>query len=178
MRINARILISLALLVFCIVPAMGQVVINEIMYNSLPGPGGLDVEYVEIYNVGVETVNLNGWYMVDDDPAHPHCQLVGSLAPGAYMVIVADLTLFAQQYPGISNININGFDSGGNGFGLGNSSDSVNIHDDLGQLVDTVAYEDGGPWPGSADGGGPSLELLDFLLDNSLPESWDPSLYD
>jgi hypothetical protein len=35
-----------------------------------------------------------------------------------------------------------------------------------------VSYLDAAPWPGTPDGTGPSLELVDLLSDNSLPENW------
>ena len=46
-------------------------------------------------------------------------------------------------------------------------------------VVDFVDYEDGindyGDWGTSHDGGGPSLELVDYNSDNSLAENWQSS---
>jgi hypothetical protein len=39
-----------------------------------------------------------------------------------------------------------------------------------------VNYSDLPPWPPEADGQGPTLELIDYLSDNSLPESWAASM--
>ena len=159
-------------------PAHGQIVINEIMYNSLTGVGGQDVEYVELINTGTSSINLDGWYLLDDDLAHPRCYLAGTLDGGEILVVAADLVYFSLQYPTVTNVNINGFDPGGLGFGLGNSGDTVQLFDSFSTSIDAVTYDDGLLWPGSPDGNGPSLELLNPLLDNSLPTSWDPSLAD
>ena len=39
-------------------------------------------------------------------------------------------------------------------------------------------YDDGGDWPSSPDGDGPSLELIDPTLDNTLAENWQASYVD
>ena len=49
------------------------------------------------------------------------------------------------------------------------------MFDDLGSLVDIVEYDDDLPWPIEADGLGPTLELKNPSLDNSLPENWSAS---
>jgi hypothetical protein len=154
-------------------PATAGVVINEIMYNSSFDP---DIEYIELTNTGPAAVNLGDWYLLDSDLGHPKCYLAGTLGVGQYLVVAADVTLFAAQFPGVSNLNPLGFDPAGLGFGLGNTSDTVNLFDDDDLLVDTVTYQDRGDWPTSADGTGPSLELVNPFLDNTLPSSWDPSL--
>ncbi len=153
--------------------AHADIVINEIMYNS---PGSPDVEWIELHNSGLAMVELDDFYFIDSDPTHPHCNLTGDLAPGEYFLVVGDLTAFAAQYPGVGPLNINGFDSAGTGFGLSNSGEAIFLYDDDGILVDTVAYEDGGTWPGSPDGDGPTLELVNPGLDNSNSTAWDPSL--
>ena len=42
-------------------------------------------------------------------------------------------------------------------------------------LIDSLEYDDTDPWPSESDGSGPTLELLNPLLDNSLPSSWSYS---
>jgi hypothetical protein len=153
--------------------ASAAVVINEIMYNS---PGLPDVEWVELYNSGDIAVELDDWYLLDDNAIHPICLLSGVLLPGNYLVVVGDFTLFNARYPGVTNTNINAFDPGGAGFGLGNTSDSVLLYDDDGMLRDNVTYFESGDWPGSADGDGPSLELVSPYLENNVGSAWDPSL--
>jgi len=60
--------------------------------------------------------------------------------------------------------------------GLRNSGESLRLQNANGQKVDEVSYSDTSPWPTLPDGKGPSLELIYWTLDNSLPGSWDSSM--
>jgi len=144
------------------------------MYNS---PGD-DIEYVELYNISDAAVNVTGWHILDDNDSHDPCPLSGVIDPGEYLVIAGDFTLFYSRYQGVFSINPNTFDAGGNGWSLGNGGDGVRLFDAENVLHDSVRYNDGGLWPGSADGNGPSIELINPLLDNELAINWDPSSQD
>jgi len=152
----------------------GEIVINEIMYNA----DGSDVEYVELYNNGSSAVNLSSWYILDDNDSHTHCVLSGNLAAGAYLVIPGNYTIFQVAYPSVSNVLTTGFSSGSDAWALGNGGDAVRLFNASGELVDIVAYDDEGDWPNGADGGGPSLELLNPGYDNSAATSWRSSSTD
>jgi hypothetical protein len=155
------------------VSARADIVINEIMYNSIESP---DVEYVELYNNGAAAIDMAGWYLLDSDPLHGKCYLVGELQPGGYLVVAGFISTFQAKYPGVTNLNANQFDNAaGTGFSLGNSGDSVRVFDDVGIVQDFTAYDDLAPWPTAANGTGPSLELVYPGLDNSLPSSWAAS---
>ena len=154
-------------------PARASVVINEIMYNSNFSP---DIEYIELYNTGPAAQNLVDWYLLDNSNAHPHCNLTGTLAVGHYLVVAADTALFHARFPGLANLNPNGFDTGGTGFGLGNSGDQVRLFDDDGHIRDSVAYLPSGDWPADANGHGPTLELVNPLLDNTVGTNWLASI--
>lgn len=171
-----KILVSSMLVWFALftLNVSAQIVINEIMYNS----DGTDVEFIELYNASSQNINLNGWAVLDDNDAHAPCPLNGTLAAGDYWVVVGDRVLFGAVYPTVSNINESTFDPNGTGWALGNNGDAVRLFDDNNALHDIVVFEDGGDWPGNADGNGPSLELLHPNLDNALPTSWDPSSVD
>ena len=147
-------------------PARASVVINEIMYNSSFSP---DIEFIELYNTGPAAQNLVDWYLLDNSNAHPHCNLVGTLAVGHYLVVAADTALFRARFPSVTNLNPNGFEPG---FGLGNSGDQVRLFDDNDHIRDSVAYLPSGDWPAAANGHGPSLELVNPLLDNTIGTNW------
>jgi hypothetical protein len=157
------------------VSARADVVINEIMYNSIEPT---DVEYIELYNSGPVAVDLTNWNLLDADPLHNRCYLVGTLQPGAYLVVAGFLSTFQAKYPGVTNVNPNPFDSAtvGAGWALGNGGDNVRLFDPVGVLMDFVNYDDVPPWPTAAAGTGPSLELIFPGLDNSLPSSWSASV--
>jgi hypothetical protein len=145
-----------------------DIIINEIMYNT----PGVDNEWCELYNRGDEVVDLEGFYLLDDnDAATPMVISAGySIAPGQYFTISLELLqppLFFEP------------DFVGNpAWSLGNGGDALRLFHPSGQLVNGVYYDDGGEWPSAPDGSGPSLSLLDTSLDNSLAENWAASTQD
>ena len=62
--------------------ASAAIVINEIMYNSIGTP---DIEWIELYNDADTAVDLTGWYLLDSDPTHEPCYLVGLLGGHEYL---------------------------------------------------------------------------------------------
>lgn len=153
--------------------AADKIVINEIMYNSQ----GADVEFIELVNVSGASIDLSGWSIVDDNDDHPKCQLSGTLAANAYIVVVGDKAAFSAVHPDVQNVNVNDYNPNDTGWALGNNGDTIRLFENN-VLHDSVQYNDGGGWPSSPDGGGPSLELLHPSLDNNELSSWDPSLND
>ncbi len=174
MKKNFPLIVMLFFLIIQIVSAQNNIVINEIMYNS----SGDDVEFIELYNASGTTQNLQNWYLLDDNNEHEKCLIEWSMSPGEYLIVAADINNFKLKYPGVLNINTNDFDNGGIGWSLGNGGDAIRLFDNSDILQDSITYSDGGEWPSSPDGNGPSLELLNPALDNSLPTSWDPSSVD
>ncbi len=147
----------------------GDIVINEIMYNS----AGDDTEYVEIYNNTDRLIDLSNWIFKDNDNNHAFVFPQGtSLASHAYLVICQDTNKVKEKY-GISGNLIGNFS-----FGLNNSGDQTRLFNQNMILEDSVQYDDSDPWPTAADGNGPSLELKNPDYDNSLAENWDASTGD
>jgi len=58
---------------------------------------------------------------------------------------------------------------------LSNSGDEIILGNQFGETVDSVKYNDTPPWPPLANGSGPSLELINPNLDNSLAINWEAS---
>ena len=92
----------------------------------------------------------------------------GSFCPGRRNCKLKNIVEGIENYYGISGC---GQFSGA----LGNSGELVQLSDSSGNLIDEVQYDDGGDWVSSPDGGGPSLELTNPNLDNSLPQNWQAS---
>ena len=88
------------------------------------------------------------------------------LLPDQYLVFCKDTSSFKTFYPDIDHY------FGDLGFGLGRSNDYVRLFDSSKLLVDEVNYNDAGSWPAEADGNGPTLELINPSLDNTLGENW------
>ena len=83
--------VGMLFLILIIGPELrGEVILNEIMYN----PEGADyyTEYIELYNSGIEVVNLAGWMISDGEGTD---SLIGgpgvdslSLSPGGYALVL------------------------------------------------------------------------------------------
>ena len=141
-----------------------DIVINEIMYKP-PDTQGKG-EYVELFNRGKQTVNLNEWVLTGgiDFIFPPNTKLKA----GDYLVIAADAGLLRSFH---GAINVLGNFTGK----LSNDGDHLRLLDAKGNLVDEVDYETGGDWPELAAGRGSSLELLHTDMDNRLSSAWAAS---
>lgn len=143
-----------------------DLVITEIMYNS---PGD-DEEWIEIYNKGTSSVDMTGFYILDDDPAHvsnPITLPAGSTIAAGGRFTVENATFGA--FPFVPN-----YDGSGK-FSFGNTTDQVKLYHRYGQLIDSVKYFDSSPWPTGPDGGGSSLTFCDPSQDNSVATYWSAS---
>ncbi len=145
------------------------IVINEINYNSSDDLDSGD--WVELYNPNGETVDLSGWYFEDESGHFFGLPANTLLAPNSFLVLVADQNAFENIYPQVNTI-LGDFGSGPQGFGLSGGGEQITLKNAEGTLIDIVEYDDKSPWPTEPDGDGPTLQLIDPALDNSLPESW------
>ena len=140
--------------------------ITEVMYN----PRALNGEFIELKNIGAETINLNLVKFTNGiDFTFPSIDL----APGEYIVVVQDRNAFEARY-GL-NINIAGQYSGR----LNNAGERITLADAIGQTILDFRYEDG--WYSVTDGEGFSLTIIDpthFDLGSwNSKDSWRASAY-
>jgi hypothetical protein len=148
-----------------------EIVINEIMYHHRViqegGTASASPEaWIELYNKSSRQVDLTGWQLAGGVEYSFEEGTV--LEPGAYLVVAADKDALTGAYPAVRIVgNITGR--------LSHKDDRIVLEDPLGNPADEVHYQDGGAWPGFADGGGSSLELRDPRADNSRPEAWAAS---
>lgn len=144
-----------------------NIVINELHYNPSGVQGAdSDYEFLELYNAEGVTVDLSG-YTFSQGITYTFPPGT-TIDPGEYIIISQN----ASSYSG------NGYDvyqwtSGG----LSNSGETVELQTPGGTTVDIVTYGTGSPWPGDADGNGPSLELAATNLDNSQASNWHASYF-
>ncbi len=143
-----------------------NVVINEINYSSLitKNPG----DWIELYNPGINTINLSNWVFRDQDDKFvvPAGTI---LPPNSYLVIAQDLGLFSAVFPNVTNV-ISGFS-----FGLDGGGEQIALFNNNCCLVDLVRYNDDPPWPTTPDATGPTLSLQSPGLDNNTYTSWEAS---
>ncbi|MCA9246288.1 MAG: lamin tail domain-containing protein [Planctomycetales bacterium] len=165
-------------------PLDGSIVINEIMYH--PSSEDARDEYIELKNVTAAPVSLDGWRLTSGvDFTFPNV----TIQPGEFLVIAADATHFAANYPSVTNV------VGGWTGQLANSGEKIELTNQLGVREDRVTYADEGDWAvravgpvlaGTAgwiwdaphDGLGKTLELINPLMTNNQGQNWGASTAD
>jgi len=145
--------------------AVGDVVnnlkITELMYHPDDINGvDLGTEFVELKNIGGDTLNLNFVKFTDGiDFTFSDTTIV----PGEYIVVVEDISAF-ENYYGQGVVTISGQYEGH----LDNSGERITLTDSIGQVANNFKYKDG--WFDTTDGGGFSLTLIDST--NTDPNNW------
>ncbi len=165
---------SLACLYLCLFlasPATAEILLNEVHYS--PEPNNEAVEFIELYNSGTEAVDLSGWAFTDGlSYTFPDGT---TLAPGAYYILAQNEAQYNKKF---GSIFVGGQKADG-AFGSGQlagGGEELTLRDAAGNVMDRVDYDDGFPWPVTAGGEGPSMELIHPSLDNDLGGSWRSSL--
>ncbi|TFH13458.1 MAG: hypothetical protein E4H02_11805, partial [Lentisphaerales bacterium] len=154
---------------------IGDIVINEIMFNPISGSD--DDEFVELFNKGTGSVDVSYWRFVDGiDFMFSNGTAIG---PGEYLVVARNVTNVVARYSALDTGNTVGDYSGalanrGERLALAMPDDPDLPYQDF-VVVDEVFYSDGERWGRWADGGGSSLELIDPRSDNRLEMNWSGS---
>ncbi|WP_417612590.1 lamin tail domain-containing protein [Owenweeksia hongkongensis] len=139
--------------------SLDTLVITEIMYN--PPEGGTDInEYIEIYNPGMVAVNMSG-YNLSNAVNFTFGNV--SIPSKGYIVVCKDSMALDSQFIA------SGYEWSGS---LANPGELILLKDAFGNTLDSVPFSNSGSWPSGADGGGPSIALCDWTLDNSLGSNW------
>ena len=154
----------------------GPVVINELYYQPTSG-----AEYIELYNFGSQSENLNGWRLrgaVSFDfggsaviPANSALLVVGFNPSNT-----SQLNAFRAHYQIPMSVPIVGPWTGGT---LPDGGAEIRL-ERLGTAAhlpeDRAIYQTTPPWPTEPAGNGRSLELRHPALDNRDGASWEASL--
>ncbi len=145
-----------------------NLIVTEIHYNP---EGGINFEFIEIYNADDRAVNLNGAKFARG-VTHTVEGLEESLQPGEYGVFVRDLDEFSTRY-NVGNMKILGDYNGS----LSDRSEEIAFLGPVGEEIFRLRYRD--EWyQEETDGGGHSLVLRDLNSDPatwSTAEAWRPS---
>lgn len=166
-------------------PVVESLRISEVHYNpgaatdaeQLAGYGNDDFEFVELVNIGSETISLLGVQLerVNIDGADRGLDFdfnnsaVTSLEAGQHVVVVEDLEAFTFRYGELPNV------AGQWSGSLSNRSETISLTAD-GTLIQQFTYSD--EWHPSTDGEGSSLVIVDVLGAASLwseQAGWRPS---
>ncbi|MDA0814725.1 MAG: lamin tail domain-containing protein, partial [Verrucomicrobia bacterium] len=151
-------------------PLAGSLAISEIHYH--PADPNTDAEFIEMVNVSVNAVSLQGLRFSEGVEFRFADSAIMSLQPGERLVVIADRTAFESVYG--TGLPVAGIFA--NGSRLANGGEDITIVDADSRVVLTLTYGDADPWPAAADGGGPSLVLINSNGTNaSDPASWKAS---
>ncbi|MGC8742402.1 MAG: lamin tail domain-containing protein [Verrucomicrobiia bacterium] len=145
-------------------PFIRTIVINEIMYHPIFGD---EYQYIELYNIGVNPVNISGW-SIYGDISYKFTNNV-SIGISNYIVVCKSSKKLSEIYTNlISMVNLFGDWKEDLPIKMG----KIGIKDSAGVIIDEVNYFDGGKWGEWADGSGSSLELINPLKDNKYGDFW------
>jgi len=140
-----------------------SLVINEFMYNN---PGNDDYEFLEIFNAGDVPIQMGGYRLTTGVTfTFPNF----TLPAGGYVVVAIDSAKFRMAF------NVTAF-QWNTGQALNNTGELITLVNPSDVIMDTVRYSATAmPWPTSANGGGPSVQLCDPASDNSNGANWAAS---
>lgn len=137
---------------FAVGPVAEGLRLTEIMYHPIDTgePADPNAEYIELTNIGAETIDLNLVTFADGvDFTFPRVEL----APGEYVLVVEDATAFEARYGG-------GFNIAGQYAGrLSNGGERLVLRDAAGQTICDFEFQD--DWYDLTDGLGFSLTVRD-----------------
>lgn len=147
------------------------VLINEVQNNPLQTGSDTAWEWIELYNPGVEAIDLTGWKISDN---HAADEIPALSLPAGELVVVAASGNFSANFPDYDGA-IAFIMDGGIGNGLGNGGDHLVLKDSTGTVIDEISYGDDDsitlpPLPEAADGH--SLERSPCggqFIDNDAP---------
>ena len=170
-----------AFVVNAIPASASNLVVSEFSYNPAASQNQAesayssnDFEFIELQNISTSSVDLTGVRfaagVLFDFTGTPQ-QL--TLPPGGRTLVVGNLAAFQARY-GMAAGPIFGAFTGS----LTNDGERVLLTDAGGNAIKDFTYLDEAPWPGSADGDGYSLVLIDppSNPDHGNPSNWRSSV--
>jgi len=151
----------------------GDLLLSEIHYHphtgsdtALPALTDRSYEFVEIVNVADCAVSLAGCRFPEGEPADALTLTGPILQPGEHAVVARHSEAFARRYGG--ELRPAAYWLYGS---LSDSGDTVTLLNARGLVLDSVTYKTASPWPDAADGGGDSLNRVEFP--GGFDSRWD-----
>ncbi len=160
--------------------AENSIVINEIMYNPLTP----EASFVELYNRADAAFDLSDWRVNGVGYTFPAGTVITNRG---YLVLTKNTAAYISVYGATAPLTgqFDGqLDDGGETLTLERPTSVITTNgstlatNTVYVAVSKVRYDDDAPWPVSADGTGPSLQLVDANQDNSRVANWsDPRVW-
>lgn len=144
-------------------PNFRSVVFNEILADPTPTQGLPDAEFIELFNPTNEVFNLENWVLVNSTT--PKTLPSFNLTPNSYVILTDanNVGLFSNA------IGISSFTA------LTNSTDSLTLLDNLGNIIDILVYSDDWFITSEKADGGWTLEQINPLFPCSTASNWSES---
>jgi hypothetical protein len=141
-------------------------VVSEVMYH--PADEDETLEFIELYNDRVVFEDLGGYAFTNGIEYKFASDTI--LEAGQHLVVARDPAALVAEY-GISNVY-------GPFIGrLDNDGERVELSNENGEIIISFRYNDGMPWPVSADGTGHSLILARLGGDPEQASTWASSTF-
>ncbi len=145
-----------------------QPVITEINYHSSTYLNAGD--WIEIYNSTDQNLDISNWKLKNDEVSFYVFPSSTIIPADSFLVVCEDVSQFISVFP--ENINYIG--------NLYNNLDdqgtSIELCPPDQPSIDMLTFTDTLPWPYTANGTGRTIELNNYLTDNSKPENWHASI--
>ena len=166
---------------------LASLVVTEINYNPYeptadeladnPALDNEDFEFIELQNVGDETIDLTGVRFTTGISFDFTGSEVTELAPGQTVLVVANREAIQLRYIGPPDVYPPIYPPMAGEFcgGLSNDGEQIVLVDSSGSTIHDFTYDDSGDWPTSADGDGSTLEVVDVTGDYNDPANWTAS---
>lgn len=142
-----------------------ELIFSEINYHSdsLYDMG----DWVELYNNSNAAIDISGYRFFDEDILNSYTIPPGTVIEVGERLVIAENELkFNNLAPTVSNY------IGPSAFGLDNSGEVIAIENALGQVVQSVRFNDSNPWPQGGDGDRYTLELSDVNTSQNDGNNW------
>jgi hypothetical protein len=146
-----------------------SIIVNEIMSN----PNPYKSEFIELFNISNDIVNLGGWTINDKSGSVIRVSEVNqNLKNNCYFLLAEDSSI-------IKDYNINDFNNvhiiNSSSMNLSASNDIVLLKDALGNTIDSVNYFESWHNPNFIITKGKSLEKINPYLSGNDPKNWSTS---
>lgn len=120
-----------------------RVVINEVYYDVDSNHGGMEDEWIELYNAGDASINIKDWYL-EDNGGFVDREVINQnyvIEAGQYLLLSVNASIW-NQYWGILPSNENKIAFGGTRLfqGLSNDGDKVILKNSDGVIIDQISY--------------------------------------
>jgi len=145
-------------------PHLREITINELHYHPIGGKN--NGEFLELANFGTEAIDLSGWELRDGIAFTFPAQSI--IPAGGFLVIAENRASLLTERPGLDAMTVLGDYTGS----LSNRGERIELRNAARVVVDEVSYFDSGRWPSTPDGGGTSLQLLDYRADHNAAPTW------